>query len=99
MQGREQRFVKEPSPEEIRLHQLTHLPYRGWCSACVSNRARSDRHERARSDERQCSTFAFDFCYTARSATPTHKLVCLVGVDSHTGAQQAWPIPQKVRST
>ena len=26
VQGREQRFVKEPSPEEIRLHQLTHLP-------------------------------------------------------------------------
>ena len=95
MQGREQRFVKEPSPEEIRLHQLTHLPYREWCSACVSNRARADRHERARSDERQCSTFSFDFCYTARSTTPTQKLVCLVGVDSHTGAQQAWPIPQK----
>ena len=95
VQGREQRFVKEPSPEEVRLHQLTHLPYKEWCSACVSNRARSDRHERVLSDERQCSTFAFDFCYTARSSTPTQKLVCLVGVDSHTGAQQAWPIPQK----
>ena len=24
-----------PSREEVRLHSLTHLPYRSWCAHCV----------------------------------------------------------------
>ena len=30
---------KEPSAEERREHELTHLPYRNWCKHCVGTGA------------------------------------------------------------
>ena len=32
----------KPSAEEIRKHNLTHLPFRSWCPICVAARARDD---------------------------------------------------------
>ena len=29
-----------PSPEEVLLHNLTHLPFRSWCSTCVKTKSR-----------------------------------------------------------
>ena len=45
---REQSIVPTPTPEEVRMHNLAHTPYRPWCTACVENRARADRHVRHR---------------------------------------------------
>eukprot|EP00971_Amphidinium_carterae_P076534 1511470-Amphidinium_carterae.1 len=28
----------KPSDEEVRLHQLTHIPYRPWCEVCNKSR-------------------------------------------------------------
>jgi len=30
----------EPTPEERRLHELTHLPFRSWCSTCVKAKSK-----------------------------------------------------------
>ena len=35
-----------PSAKEIEEHNLTHSPYRSWCSACVLGQARNDPHKR-----------------------------------------------------
>ena len=31
---------RQPSEEERRTHNLTHLPYRSWCEHCVKGRGR-----------------------------------------------------------
>ena len=36
-----------PTPAEIAEHELTHLPHRSWCSACVAGRARDRPHKRS----------------------------------------------------
>ena len=34
----------EPTAEERRIHETTHLPYRSWCADCVSGRGYSHKH-------------------------------------------------------
>ena len=29
------RVSNKPTPEEVAEHELTHLPFRSWCSHCV----------------------------------------------------------------
>ena len=49
--GEEREVVKmldprQPSEEERRTHNLTHLPYRNWCEHCVKGRGReADRKQ------------------------------------------------------
>ena len=41
--GGEERKVldpRQPTDEERRTHNLTHLPYRSWCERCVKGRGR-----------------------------------------------------------
>ena len=41
------------SKAEWDLHQLTHLPFRSWCGACVTGKAAEDPHQRKRPEEQQ----------------------------------------------
>ena len=41
----------QPTEKMIREHEISHLPYRNWCVACVRGRGRSDPH-RTRNDNR-----------------------------------------------
>ncbi|CAE7616396.1 GIP [Symbiodinium natans] len=93
---REQAPVSEPTPEEVRRHALSHIPFMPWCEHCIKFQARADRHVQARPDVRACSTCSFDFAFTEReTGRPGDKLICLILKDSHTGATCAIPTPAK----
>ena len=55
-EGRTTRGMPSPivvSKQEKEQHELTHLPFRSWCSHCVRGRARNMMHKRDQSkDER-----------------------------------------------
>ena len=36
----------EPSAEERKEHEITHLPYRNWCRHCVRGRGKEAPHEK-----------------------------------------------------
>ena len=36
---------KTPSPDEYRVHRLTHLPYGSWCPHCLRAKKRNPPHE------------------------------------------------------
>ena len=40
------RCEDRPSEEEVRIHNLTHLPYRSWCPHCVRGKARMRNRRR-----------------------------------------------------
>ena len=40
---------RQPSEEERRTHNLTHLPYRNWCERCVKGRGREADHKQLKS--------------------------------------------------
>ncbi|CAE7237703.1 GIP [Symbiodinium sp. CCMP2592] len=97
----EQKFVEEPTAEQKRRHELSHVPFADWCPHCVKFRAKADKHVSSKPELRDDSVCSFDFAYTGRSSpaefegASKDKLVCLVLKDSHTGAMHAVPTPAK----
>ena len=78
----EQASAREPTVEERRRHELTHLPYQPWCTACLKHRARQDQHRRTgKSHEQGCPTVSFDFCYVKSSGSGA------IGEEAEDGAQ------------
>ena len=53
--------VAEPSTAERALHELTHLPFKAWCTVCMQNKGRSDLHKDADGTRRAHTVFSFDF--------------------------------------
>ncbi|CAE7787367.1 RE1 [Symbiodinium sp. CCMP2592] len=93
---RQQAPVAAPTPEQIRLHCLNHIPYQPWCEHCIKFQARADKHTQARAETRQCSVCSFDYCFTERpDGERGEKLICLIAKDAHTGACAAIPTPAK----
>ena len=41
--ARELAAPTEPTPQERALHELTHIPYRAWCSHCARAKAKKKR--------------------------------------------------------
>ncbi|CAE7315730.1 unnamed protein product [Symbiodinium natans] len=53
----------EPTEDEKKKHQVTHMPYASWCSACVKTRARGDKHSE-RKDQKHIPVIQVDFFFT-----------------------------------
>jgi len=51
-----------PTEEERRAHEVSHVPYRSWCPACVAGRGKSDRHT-VSTEEHTQPTVSIDYCY------------------------------------
>ena len=51
-----------PGVEEVREHELTHLPFRNWCDHCVRGRGEERPHRRVRDDPVQHEVH-LDFCF------------------------------------
>ena len=43
-EGKTRALPKGPSEEQMRVHRLTHYPFRSWCPQCVAGRAKSWPH-------------------------------------------------------
>ena len=88
--------VAEPSTAERALHELTHLPFKAWCTVCMQNKGRSDPHKDADGTRRAHTVFSFDFSFTGRDEdAPANKLVALALHDRHTGWREAIPVPRR----
>eukprot|EP00435_Cladocopium_sp_Y103_P015276 s4186_g3.t1 len=98
---RPQHLAEPPSEEEQLLHQLTHVPFKDWCPACVAHRSRQDRQMRDDSMKAgEIPTVSFDFAYTravAADGNPynTDQVIALVMVDSQTNFTGCIPIKAK----
>ena len=51
---------EQPTQQQIREHNLTHLPYRNWCPICVKSRGKADSHKNQTSKQ---PVIQIDFCY------------------------------------
>ena len=54
--------VAEPSPAEVALHNLTHLPYKRWCRWCVAARRANAPHTRLPPFSRTIQLCVLDYC-------------------------------------
>ena len=69
-QSRQLRMYKDirwPTKDEWEQHQITHKPYKEWCSFCVQGRGRACRHQRTTNDEEQAAgtmpEISVDYCF------------------------------------
>ena len=53
----------EPTNEEIRLHEVTHTPYRSWCPCCVAGRGRADPHMKSTFEEKAIAGVHVDYWF------------------------------------
>lgn len=94
--------LAEPPSEEQQLHNLTHVPFKDWCAACVAHRSRQDTQARDGSVKRgEIPTVSFDFAYTRAEAADgtvqnTDQVIALIMVDSQTN-YTGW-VPVKAKS-
>ena len=75
---------KRPKPEEVAIHNLTHLPYASWCPVCVACKGKESPHFRENPEKERSSrpTFCMDFCFTGTSHDEAPAAVSLVCIDS-----------------
>ena len=93
--------ANRPSDDEVLRHNLTHLPYQGWCEFCVAHRARLDRHERQ--DQTRAATMptvSFDLCTTkalgeGEAEAQVSSSLWLIMACSQTGAVGCCPLKGK----
>ena len=45
----------EPTEQEREEHELTHIPFRAWCGACVGGKAQNDPHHKKQDEEREAA--------------------------------------------
>ena len=57
----------QPTPEEVALHWLTHLPYRSWCKWCVAGKRPNSQHSRLPPHSREIPLLVADYCYVRDS--------------------------------
>ena len=91
---RHRRPAGEPADNERFEHSITHIPYRSWCSICVSARGKSDPHRVTTETRTIAPVVSFDFAFF-REGRGTINIPILVGVDKNTGCLEAIALPNK----
>ena len=51
---------KVPTKKEVGNHNLTQLPFRGWCPTCVKARGRELDHKKDRRRDRNLPEYSWD---------------------------------------
>eukprot|EP00439_Symbiodinium_sp_Y106_P076221 s2319_g15.t1 len=82
----------EPSENERRLHELTHLPYRDWCEHCVKSKGRQSHAVKKKNDRQPVIQIDFSFMATENDLP---KRTILNATDVQTGYSMAVVLPSK----
>ena len=82
---------EQPTQQQIRVHNLTHLPYRNWCPICVESRGKADSHKKQTSKQ---PVIQIDFCYI-KGIDEQQTTPILTAIDIQTGMISATLISDK----
>ena len=82
-----------PSEEEVKCHELTHLPYRSWCSHCVRGKGKAIDHRKQNTDPKIPEVHV-DYCFFG-SAADTRPRCILVAKQFGTKYLLASVVPLK----
>ena len=83
------------SADQMRIHRLTHYPFRSWCPQCVAGRAKSWPHYRQEvDDDGGIPTICFDYCFL-RDYPGGESVPVMVGREKRTKTIIAHVVPFK----
>jgi len=86
---------RQPSEEERREHNLTHLPFRNWCPHCVRGRGREADHKKFKEQAEGLHELHFDFMFMGPGNQPGKTLTILVVKERRTKMVMATAAPSK----
>ena len=55
-----------PTQAEVDEHNMTHLPYRSWCTHCVLGRGEAHPHHKSGDEERDVPELHMDYCFMGK---------------------------------
>ena len=57
----------KPTAEEVRIHEETHMPFRGWCKWCLWGRGKEEARRAANPDDAPTVPgISPDYCFWSR---------------------------------
>jgi len=71
-----------PSDIEVARHNTTHIPYRAWCTACQTGRARGRQHRRRMTDPEGHPQVQMDYSYMRTEGGPLRTILIAVHRES-----------------
>jgi len=86
---------REPTEEERREHNLTHLPFRSWCPHCVRGRGREADHRKYKEQAEGLHELHVDFMQMGKENQPRQTLTILVVKERRTKMLMATVVPSK----
>ena len=89
--AKELRRPQQPTADERRLHELTHLPFRSWCRFCVLGKGRANQSRRG---NRHLPVVQVDYAFAPIDGGNT-PLTLLTAVDVQTFMSIALVVPKK----
>ena len=83
-----------PTEAEVERHNVTHMPFRSWCPACVEGKARDKHHHKAEAQgEKEVPEIVFDYCFLGSEGEET--IAIQVARDRRTRMIFAHVVPKK----
>jgi hypothetical protein len=70
--------TKEPSHEEGKAHEMTHLPFRSWCRHCIRGRGKEAAHFKRTFGEGELHELHFDYAFMGEEDEPGKTVTLLV---------------------
>ena len=55
-----------PTQADVDEHNMTHLPYRSWCTHCVRGRGEAHPHHKSGNEERDVPELHLDYCFMGK---------------------------------
>ena len=96
--------VDMPTPQEVRDHERTHLPFRSWCKHCVFGRAKNEPHRKVDNEDHRMPKLSWDYFYMSEKKRDGEKrpavvigegLPMVVCKDSFSKGILAFAVPEK----
>ena len=64
--------LRAPTEAEVDRRNVTHMPFRSWCPACVEGKARDKHHHKAEAQgEKEVPEIVFDYCFLGSEGEET----------------------------
>ena len=92
-----QSVPREPTEEEVKQHELAHLPFQPWCPYCVSCKSKQDPQrpvEHQEEERRSIPSIQLDYCFSKADGSDYLNTI-LVAIDCQTKMVSVHPVPSK----
>jgi hypothetical protein len=86
---------KEPSSEERKTHEMTHLPFRRWCRHCIRGRGKEAAHYKRKGEDGELHELHFDYAFMGEEDEPGKTVTLLVVREKKSRMTLSTAVPTK----